>query len=365
MSTGTLKPGKTVSLTDAIAKTPQREKSGSRAYDRFDFQTAWGLSHLLRLHDSGLDYAVAFEFHDDIFVVDNATSPQKVHFFQLKTRAEGRWTIARLTNVEETETGSKASIAGKMYDNKVRFGDKVEYLGFVSNQPCNFLDEEQYPCSFATAKKEDFDEFIRKLKLEYPDVTEDDGSLFHYVKSDFTLAGYENALLGQVVNFIDNHCGPISCNSKSFYLSLMDQCRRRSKYLRDVTNLEELLAAKFITRAQMGRWLEELKVQAESRPTWSDILHDLGSVDLPEKRMLKEQWSRYTTACLSTSNAAHLRLRGVIRRLLNAGPLPAGATLIEIADALLPDVSSAAAKIPIIENEAYFRAAIMYEYYSV
>lgn len=61
-------------VKDTLLAVSQREEGGRTAYDRFDYQTAWGVSKLLELHNAGTNYAVAFEFHDD------ANEPEKAIF---------------------------------------------------------------------------------------------------------------------------------------------------------------------------------------------------------------------------------------------------------------------------------------------
>ena len=66
-----------LSVKDSLLTVSQREEGGRTAYDRFDYQTAWGLSRLLDLHGTGKNYAVAFEFHDDIVSLDDADAPTR------------------------------------------------------------------------------------------------------------------------------------------------------------------------------------------------------------------------------------------------------------------------------------------------
>ena len=61
-----------VGVKEFLTHVPEREKGGQTALDRFDYQTAWGVSRLLDLHEKGENYAVAFEFHDDIVALDEA-----------------------------------------------------------------------------------------------------------------------------------------------------------------------------------------------------------------------------------------------------------------------------------------------------
>ncbi len=129
-----------MNLTDQLVNTPQREKGGSLAIQRLDYQVAWGITHLFELHASGNDYAVGFEFHDDIIVIDSASNPSKVRFYQVKTKTSDKnWTLNSLTKSTLEDGVAQSSIAGKMLANQIKFSEQTDHLGFVSNRPCTFL----------------------------------------------------------------------------------------------------------------------------------------------------------------------------------------------------------------------------------
>lgn len=97
-----------MTVKDALLSLPQREDGGRTAYDRLDYQTAWGLTRISDLHQQGKNYAVAFEFHDDIISLDNAENPASAIFYQVKTKSSGNWSFAQIT-ARPTSKGGKAS----------------------------------------------------------------------------------------------------------------------------------------------------------------------------------------------------------------------------------------------------------------
>ncbi len=354
-----------MSLLDALTTVPQREKGGSTALERFDFQTCWGISHLLTLHEAGHNYAVGFEFHDDIVVIDNATSPTKARFFQLKTASSGKWTLKKITNrkVAKGASNHEPSIAAKMFDSRTKFGSATDYLGFVSNQPCDFIDENKLPCSFYEADKKNFDHFVEAMKKEIAPFTEEDGKLFNYHLSELNLNNYEDTLLGKFVNFIESQCGLLECNHKGFYLSVIDQCRKKSKHLKDIDNFNELLSAKFVTRVDMASWLKELQTRTCGRPDWSAVVPDLKSLTMLQKRALKRDWDRYEFDVLTRANIATGRFRDAIRNLLD-GMVDDAAGLEELLDKALPSLMKISHSLSYPATENYLRAAFLYELYA-
>ena len=85
-----------MSFAERLISEPQREKSGETGYERYDYQALWGLALIFEHHGSTEDYAIAFEFHDDIVLLDSASSPTRARFYQVKTKDKGHWTLSDL-----------------------------------------------------------------------------------------------------------------------------------------------------------------------------------------------------------------------------------------------------------------------------
>jgi hypothetical protein len=90
------------SLKEQFAAIP-REAAGSRNSNRTDYQKDWALCHLLELHDTGQNYALVVERHDDVVVLDCPVDPERVDFYQLKTKDDGDWRLAKLLHVEKSK----------------------------------------------------------------------------------------------------------------------------------------------------------------------------------------------------------------------------------------------------------------------
>lgn len=104
-----------------LIKVPQTETAGSRSPARFAYQRNWALAELIEYHLEGKDYVFAFEFHDDILILDSEVNPSNLQFVQVKTKTTGqKWTVHGLTKSEKGKNGNpeKLSIIGKLYENK-------------------------------------------------------------------------------------------------------------------------------------------------------------------------------------------------------------------------------------------------------
>jgi hypothetical protein len=106
-----------MSFADKFVKTPRREKSGETGYERYDYQASWGLALIFESHDDLDDYAIAYEFHDDIVRLDSSSTPTNARFYQVKTKLKGQWTLTDLSKRKKAKDGTPlSSFIGKMYD---------------------------------------------------------------------------------------------------------------------------------------------------------------------------------------------------------------------------------------------------------
>lgn len=111
---------------EEIAKTQPKENAGSGTSLRFEYQMNWGLKKLLELEDSGEDYTIAFDYHDDIIVFDKEVDATAVDFYQVKTKKNGNWKLSDIYNpkVERDESEiSKDNESGSENDDEA-VGDR-------------------------------------------------------------------------------------------------------------------------------------------------------------------------------------------------------------------------------------------------
>lgn len=303
-------------VKDDLLEVPEREDGGQTAYDRFDYQTAWGLARLIELHDHEKNYGVAFEFHDDIVTLDDADTPTKVSFYQVKTRKSGSWSFAKITSRPVVNKEKKSSFASKMFDHFVRFGATVEKLVFVSNQPLPEVIVVHGEKCFSAAAETKLKKFVSSMATEIVGFDEvEHTKLFFFAFSELNLTNYEQTIIGKIADFLERHIGP-HVPPKPFALALNNECRHRAKSLADVTSFEELKGSKFVTRSDMNKWLAHVKDQHDRRPEWSSVLPEL-DMPFPQRTKVGRAWRDYEVALRSRPNAATIAFIDRVRKILN------------------------------------------------
>lgn len=349
-------------LIEEMLTIPEREIGGTTALDRFDYQTAWGLAKVMALHSRNANYAVAFEFHDDIVELDNFDDPKKAVFYQVKTRKSGNWTFKRILDRETSKDkkSKKPSFAGKMFDNAKRFGDAADKLVFVSNQACSELGDDYKDFAFVSAAKEKVEEFKAAMKEEDSSFHDGYVRLFYFSYSDLNLGSYHRALMQDVSDFVQEQLGIEEANTKAFGYMLVEECRKRSKKLADLTDFEALKRSKFVTRSDMNSWLAILRDKYARRADWASVAPYIS--DHITARDLRSDWDKYDVERRRRFGASALKFQSQVRRIA-AVHINAGRSLLEGIDAALPEVREISDQWQPRLSDRYLRAIILYEHW--
>jgi hypothetical protein len=300
-------------FADKFVQTPRREKSGETGYERYDYQASWGLALIFANHDDLDDYAIAFEFHDDIVRLNSSSAPTLARFYQVKTKLKGHWSLTDLSKQKKSKDGTSSlpSFIGKMCDNYELFPAEAERLSFVSNVPCEFINASATDCCFGDCEPTDFAKFLAKLKSERSSATEYTAKLMHFVRADLSLHDASTHLKGMMQEFVTKQVGTISYSPDTLYKTIIEECRTKSKYTGSINSFADLIKHKAIIKAQVNSWLSQIKV-VQSAPNWSDISVDL-TCGAMEKSDLAKHWRLYKTLALGAGNEAINRVRARIR----------------------------------------------------
>lgn len=349
-------------VIDDLLTVPEREDGGRTAYDRFDFQTAWGVTKVIDLHEAGVNYAVAFEFHDDIVELDDADAPTQAVFYQMKSLDSGHWTLSRVLDrpaAGKTKKTLKPSIAGKMFDNIKRFGAVVKRLVMVSNQPLSEIGtrHEEVPISGLGAA--DVSKFVTAMKLECRGFKEVEHlGYFHYEQCRLGLGSYEEAVFGRVGMFL--HGRAIEGSPIPFALHLVNEGRRRSKRLSKLAGFDELKRSKFLTREQMEGWLGALDRENSYRPSWEAVARQLGLHHVREADLGRE-WHNYMAEKKRRWSAATLEMAAEVKEMVTP-IIRAAITMEQGANAAAPAVKALIRKWKPGASDDFVTAAALYEY---
>jgi hypothetical protein len=349
-----------LTIIENLLTVPERENGGRTAYDRFDYQTAWGLMKVIALHSSGSDYAVAFEFHDDIAELDNLSCPTRLSFYQVKTTKSTSWSLAKIAQRTKSGETRKPSYAGKMFDNVERFGSAVDKVVFVSNRPLSEMVSELSEAPFSAAEKAKLNKFISALENECVGFKSTDHlPLFRFSDCGLHLDTYEQTLLGAVTKFLEDTIGS-GVDSRAFNFILVDECRQRSKKLADLTGIDELRSSKFLTRDDIVEKLESFRKRRQHRPEWGSVAPYL-NLHFSQAARIEREWRNYEMSRLERPYAASIEFADEVKNIV-VPIMDQAATMWDGVLTALPKVRSLIRQRFGEMTEDFQHAVILYEF---
>lgn len=273
-----------MSLSQQIIDVKPRETAGSSSASRFDFQKHWALSKLLELHLADLDYRVLFDYHDDVVVLEPATNPTQIHFYQVKGTKRGHWTRGQLLN--RAKDDGKLSILGKLLTHLQEFPDDEKTLNLVSNAPfklkanngSNMLGEPKFVMHGLASDELDKIRSAVKEELGLDVSCADDDIVFLHVTS-LSLMDHASHLKGRIVDFLEKTYPGSRLSSLATYKALLGEVSRRTGSETIPTNYSELCEQKSLCRDDISSMLSQVKATETYKEIWTGlegILHREG-----------------------------------------------------------------------------------------
>lgn len=351
-------------LAAQLLETPEREKSGASTASRYEFQTFWGLALLFQHHGTATDYAIVFEFHDDVALFDDPAHPTKVRFYQVKTKTTvGGWTLQKLTSREKITkkkaTTIKPSIIDKMYDGISKFDPNVLSVEFVSNQPCSF-NATKATFSFQACGAAEFQKIVASIQSVYPGATEAQVGLLGYRQTDLSVGDAGSHIKGKLHQFVCDQLGEVSFNLETLYKAIIDECRRKAAFTGTNVNFAEVVRNKGITKGDVQSWLNTIE-REQRAPEWSAIMPLLTGYSYLENLRIGQQYEIVRSAVLNPGDAALFRVRTAIRKAIAAFDPHVPQTLCQLIDGAFVSSQEVAQKYLTPFSSERLKAIIAYE----
>lgn len=291
-------------LATKLIETPVREDSATA--DRYHYQAMSGLALIFERYNTGCDdFALVFEFHDDIAILDSADAPNKVSFYQIKSKKSGHWTrnalIKQKKSIAKKNKGMLLpSPLGKLYQNVVEFEDEVEKACFVSNAPFKFLDDEG-EVLLSKCANEDLDAIIAALESECVGAASIRTDLVQFSQTDLSLSDTDTHAKGKLLSFVTDHLGEMEFSLEALFKAVSHECTSKSRSKVIPTSLNHAIEKKGITKADVDGWLNSVQ-QVVACPSWEEISPDLPLPPL-QKASIRDAWRRYRIQVLNPNEA--------------------------------------------------------------
>lgn len=344
------------SLKQKIIDTPQSEDSGANTAKRYAYQACFGLALVFERHALEGDYAVVFEFHDDVALFNDSSEPTAVRFYQVKTKDNGIFTSAQIAKKTTKKGINGLSIVGKMYRNVEQFGEAVEASVLVSNAGAAFAKGASQIC-FKDCSDDDLQRILKRLEQEFPNSDTLKIDLLRFEKCDLSLDDMDTHAKGKLNAFVNAQLGEVEFSVSALYRTVHQEIYRKSKSPTCFSSFEQTVSDRGVTRADADRWLETVKGVTDY-PKWEEISPDI-VLPAQEKAKVRAAYNSYRIEVLNP-NEAHRQVQRLIRSELNSGKFTS-LDLANLAGEIALNVEVAAQKIMPSMDLAQLKAMVIYE----
>jgi hypothetical protein len=308
---------------------------------------------MLTVHEKSDDYVFLFDFHDDLVVLDSETKPNKIDFYQIKSKDSGNWTVKALTKKEK----EKLSITGKLYLNKINFTKNTNSLNFISNANFSFKQltngEESLKRSKIKAKelnKSIFKEFEDSIKNEHKLTNTLFGELTSFHVTKLSNKDSSTHCLGELSKLINKINPKNSINPELAYKQVFNEVSRQTENTfgdKSISNLDELIDIKGISKRQFIEFLEKAGLYKSVKQEWDEIKTSLESCSIGHIELMKfkKYWRDVTATLIKDRNKIPLKklikdIETVYNNELSIGTIDESSNLLTIINHCFSKVSS-------------------------
>jgi hypothetical protein len=361
------------SLLDQIVQVAPREVSGSRSSNRSDYQKSWAFCLLLKLHRTGNDYLVLFDYHDDVVVLDSSSNPAAMDFYQVKTKKSGNWTATLLLKREKGANDQPLnSITGKMYANKIAFPTAARSLNFISNAQF-LIKNKDNPNSPTVVDGFELAELCRATLIEFSKTIQQEHNLNYSPLCDIiikfstdplSLEGHETHTAGEFANYLNE----IRPNGKFAAVpgqrAIATAIARKTNHERTPATKHELIEAKGITRAEFEQMLSTIVSHEEERERWQDVRQTLTAEQVPfgDVNRWHSAWNKYGIERMDFSNTVLMAVQRSMKNIImDSKQENPSRTLRELIADCLQRFDTKTENAPIPFSRDYLTAIILFE----
>lgn len=256
----------TALLTKILTNKP-RETAGARTSSRYEFQANVAILKIIDLHEEDRDYRAVFDLFDDLMILDRSSDATRAQFYQIKSKANGRWTIKAVAKVDDGADPPR-SIVGKMYQNVTIFAETAESINFVSNAAFKFkladstnTSDDHLYVKGGVLHEEEYAHIDAALDADFPQPRSlDYKGLLIFERTSLGIRDQGHFVKGRLVDYFDKFAENNNVPVKAIYNVLFRNVVEKTGITQDFSSLEEIYEKKSLCRAEVEALLE--------RPLW-------------------------------------------------------------------------------------------------
>jgi hypothetical protein len=228
---------------------------------QYDFQKDWGIYKMINLYLDDKKFIICFEYHDDVIVLNEEKSPDKIDFYQVKSRKRP------IDITFLTQKKGKSSIISKLIDNKVNFPICTNSLNIISDsiykfrkdgkdkERLDYMTDEKICCSIL--KDSETDRIDNALKRDLscktiPDYKE----ITYFISLPFKAVGSSFHVKGIIGDLLKSKGWDY--DAIKLYDALFGEVRVKTQVAsREIDNIDDFWTKKAITFSSFHKKIED------------------------------------------------------------------------------------------------------------
>jgi hypothetical protein len=295
----------TLNAIAALQSAKPREKAGPHTTNRYGFQVNASIVKLLDLHEAGQDYRAAFDHFDDLMIFDKSENPDRIGFYQIKSKADGVVTMKEVARARGTGPKPR-SYLGKMNDHMRKFAHVVGCLGFISNLSFQFKltdgtnsKPDHHVIKAADLHTDEVDLIKKTIRDDCESAVADGSEFLVFERTFVPLEKQETHVRGRLVEHFHEHAaGADHVPIMSLYNLLFGQIFAKTGVTQEFTTLAELYDRKTLCRCDIAAIFTKAASGRRFLDYWSAIQHELTNRRVPLREIIATETDciRYTRA---------------------------------------------------------------------
>lgn len=225
--------------------------SGSRAYNRLDFQISQAMLLVVEWYDCE-DFTIVMDFYDDVAVFEGENGP--VSFFQIKT---------------DEEPITIGTILGQNWLHElcrylVQYADRVKEIALITSSPIKLkrgsLQKSDKSSALKLLQGEELSEFLKNVETAYGVSRLQIESALFYRCSLLGVRNHEKYAQGEFVNFLQSQYESIGVKLANTIASTIRgilQTAQKTESIDENASEEEVKKCKGVTRTHIEKIIQD------------------------------------------------------------------------------------------------------------
>ncbi len=296
----------------------QREKAGSKTFEKYLYQYHWALYRIFKEHEEGRDYAIFIELHEDVVLANSLdVKTATFEFNQVKTN-KTKFTEASLSKLK-----NGSSVFGKLIDSSAtkEYADKITDINLVATSGFN----KDFLQAGITLKDICIDDIpnITLTKLSDSITKELDIKYFpiniHLITPELPDTNSQQSLIGYISEVVSKLFPDSLTHAVNIYRPLIDELKRKGIVTDDFKNWDKLLENKALTSITVGKVINEFTQRKNDDKIFrklNTILDELGYKTM-QKTKYEKSFGKYYLNRIGNKTIGQLDIRKAIEDNLN------------------------------------------------